>query len=222
MNLNRSHKKIEIFLCLLICLAILILVGCIKSDKGLLIDEMSENALPVLIPSNSIDLPNSKYNNHGFTCTGMTYDEADECFWVCNYGLESVAEDIKKPSLIKLSRNFEIIQEIDFSSINHNINDINMQGVAYDSSSDSLWVSVGQSLVNITKQGKLINRIFVDLDCAMNGVCYEEKTDTIWILCYKDYLLNITKEGKILKIISCNIKDQDQLAYSEQGELYWR
>ena len=76
-----------------------------------------------------------------------------------------------------------------------------MQGVTYDSSNDSLWISVGKSLVNITKQGKLINRIFIDLDCEMNGVCYDKETDTLWVLCYTDYLLNISKDMKILKII---------------------
>ena len=219
--------KKKFLIIILIILASIILIY-IRHSKDLysekecyIIDALSINYLD-LIPCTTIKLPNSRFNEHGFTCTGMDYDPVDDCFWVGNYGRVNSESSDLKPSVVKLSRDMQILEEFDYNIIELDESNKNVQGVAYDTKTDSIWVSGGNRLVNISKDGNRIGDITINgFECMLNGLAYDRQTDTFWILCYKEYLLNIDRNGNVLRKIICDVKDQDHLAFSANGELYF-
>ena len=172
-----------------------------------------------VVPFSIYGLPNARFFQHGFTCTGLAYDESEDCFWAGNVGMEYPGDEPKHPSLIKLSRNFEIIDEVDAFVIASSRKNTNLQGVAYDTSDNVLWVSFG-GLLCVTKDGRLLKEVKInDPELKVNGIAYEKNTDTLWILGDSDYLLNITKSGDVLARIPCDVKGQDQLMFSNDGKL---
>lgn len=222
---RRKHIIISIAIALVIGICIFgIIYGYFKRHKEneTVVSELEDIAAPSLNLKESVILPNSRYNDKGFTCTGMAYDPLEDCFWVCNFGRILPNEGEHRPSIIKLSRNIKLQAEYDFNLIEDDEYNRNLQGIAYDSKEDSLWVSGGKQLINVSKDGKLISKVQIDWEeCQLNGVAYDEATDSIWVLCSHDYLLNVNKDGSIIKRIECDIYAQDQLAYSESGELYF-
>ncbi len=214
------------FTCFAFC--VLLLIGCsannVNSSTSVdnIVDEDKVIEASRIDPVSTVILPNSRYNMHGFTCTGMTYDSVEDCFYVGNYGKVIPDDSIHRPSIIKLSRDMQLLDEIDFDEIESDDNNKNVQGVTFDASDNTLWISGGISLVNISTKGDYIRKITIDdLNYALNGVAYDEVTDTLWVLCYTECLLNLTKDGEIIKEIPCNVQDQDQLAFSEKGKLYF-
>lgn len=107
------------------------------------IEELSLSTTVDVVPFSIQGVPNSRFFQHGFTCTGLAYDESEDCFWAGNVGMEYPGDDQKNPSLIKLSRDFEIIDEIDAFVLTSSRKNTNLQGVAYDTSDNVLWVSFG-------------------------------------------------------------------------------
>ena len=174
-----------------------------------------------LLPLSTEELPNSRYNRHGFTCTGLAYDEIEDCLWVGNAGLEYPGDSRSHPSLVKMTKNNSIINEVDAFVVEAETKNKDLQGIAFDSKDNVLWVSLGGRLLCVTKDGHLIKKIQIaDSTFKVNGIAYDKRNDTLWILGATDYLLNITKSGEVLSRIPCDIRGQDQLTFSPKGQLY--
>ncbi len=147
-----------------------------------------------------------------FTCTGITYDSYNDSFWVADYGAEKGDITIK-PKLYEFTKDFSVKKDtILLSSIN-DYKTVNLQGIAYDSNNDTLWIVTGKEIIEISKTGQKLKtidignfRIFIP-----NGIAYNCDDDSIWILYYYCFLVNYDKKGNIKKIKVVNYKNQDHL-----------
>lgn len=149
----------------------------------------------------SIKLPDAQFsaNGLGFTCTGLTYDKNESIFYVGNYGKMKPTDSETHHSIVKLSKDCSnIIDEINLSNIS-NINDV--QGVAIDTATNTLWVvsQLDKAIYNIEKNGTLIQSIPYDKE--ITGVAYSSKTDSLWIVS-NGCLENINKSGNVLRSVT--------------------
>ena len=60
-------------------------------------------------PEKIIYLP--KINNQQFTCTGLTYDNSTDTFFLCNYGKDKKSSK-QKANIVQMSRDFSTIIHI--------------------------------------------------------------------------------------------------------------
>lgn len=152
-----------------------------------------------------------------FTSTGMTFDEADDAFWIADHG--SSAED--EVRLIELDASMEHILSIIQISNYKNDGNINLQGIAYDKLDDAIWIAVGDRIQQITKTGEINKTIYLGKyeNCSANGICVDESDGTLWVLFYKDYLLHFDRDGKTIEVVQVNMADQDMI-FMYDGLIY--
>ncbi len=145
------------------------------------------------------------------TCTGLTYDNKDHCFWIADYGSIN-KNDSPIPRLIEV--NFELNKVIKIMPIHKIINDdANVQGITYDSKNDSIIVATGKYIYNIDKTGNEIKHFSLGKysKYSANGVAFNNNEETLWTLLYSKYLLQYDNNDNLIKKIKMNYKDQDQI-----------
>lgn len=102
-----------------------------------------------LIPTTIMYLDELETGN--FTSTGFTYDSANQTFWIADHGTDSG----DKLRLIELASNLKkVLQEVQIENYT-NDGKLNLQGIAYDTIDDAIWIAVGDSIQEISKRGKL-------------------------------------------------------------------
>lgn len=168
-----------------------------------------------LIPTTIIYLDELETGN--FTSTGFTYDSANQTFWIADHGTDSG----DKLRLIELDSNLKkVLQEVQIENYT-NDGKLNLQGIAYDTIDDAIWIAVGDSIQEISKRGKLTK--VIDLGkykkYQANGICMDNEDHTLWVLCYNKYMLHFDREGNLLKSYPVNMKDQDMI-YMYDGLIY--
>ena len=151
----------------------------------------------------------TKLGTSNFTSTGLAFDKNDNAFWIGDYGaLKST--DTPAPRVVEMDKDLSnVLNIVDLSSILSS--DDNLQGVAWDQTNDSLWLAVGDSCINIKKDGTLLSKFNLGKykKYKSNGICVDE--DSLWVLCYSKYMLHFNKSGQLLNEYSFNLKDQDML-----------
>ena len=193
----------------IVCLSCILIMICVGVGYNSLNTSqiISGNANTVILDGEKREF--STFGVEDFTCTGLAWDSIMNSIWIGDYCAKS-ANNTPSQRVIQINKELtEVISIIDLSNM-LNTND-NLQGVAYDDYNDSLWLAVGDSCKNISKDGKLI--FAFDLGkykkYKSNGICVDG--DTLWVLCYSKYLLHYDKSGNLIKEYSFNFKDQDML-----------
>lgn len=161
----------------------------------------------------------SDFNAEDFTCTGMAYDSVDDAFWIGDFGAMN-PDDHAKPRVVEVNRSIDtVIRELDLSDVLDS--SANLQGVAYDSNADCLWLAVGDTVSALSKDGEIIGTIQLGkyAEYKSNGVCYDKNDDSLWVLCASRYLLHFSKDGAVLGEYLFNYSDQDHICIDE-GYLY--
>ncbi len=211
------NKKNKYILTMILILVIVFIIVLAKKNKYNDIVVKEDNTTITLNPNETIFLEDITQSN--FTCTGIAYDNLTNTFWIADYGAENKDKPLN-PRLIQLDEKLsEIYSIIDLANFMND--DFNIQGITYDTSSDSIWIAVGKSIINIDKKGNLLNAIDLKdyAKYSSNGIAYDKNNDTIWILFYKKYLLNIDKNGEVLLKQKVNLKDQDHIFLNDEGNL---
>lgn len=153
----------------------------------------------------------SDFGSSDFTCTGFTFDEKEDCFWIVDNGhLKTGIEE--EPRLVKVDRNLtQKENKIYLGEILGERSDV--QGIAYDSKSDTFWITSRQWIYNIDKYANLKKKIkvFCYPFGFVNSIAYDRYTDSIWVLTSKNGLFNYSKEGKVIKSHNFNIEQQDHI-----------
>ena len=144
--LKRNNVKKYIFSFIIMLLIIIMYIKFLNqpvSVKNLIKTEKIE----YLIPIKTIYFEDFNFPN--ITCTGLTYDNKDNAFWIVDYGAINSTE-IPKPQLIEI--NLEMNKIIKIIALD-NIDDDkpNLQGITYNISNDSLFVASGKHIYNIDK-----------------------------------------------------------------------
>lgn len=161
----------------------------------------------------------SDFGAEDITCTGLTYDAVDDSFWIGDYGALSV-NDKAEPRLIEVDRDFTaVVREIPLSGVLES--DANLQGVAYDSQDDCLWLAVGKSIVSVDKEGEILSSIEMGKYASdlSNGIAYDVRDNSLWVLCASNYLLHFSKDGSVLAEYQFHYADQDHICILD-GYLY--
>lgn len=118
----------------------------------------------------------------GFTCTGLALDPQDGTWWVGNHGKATPASPSYASSIVHLSADFStFLGEITMASLG--LTPGSVQGVAYDTSDNTLWAINKQAttnVINVSKAGAL-NSSF-NLGATPNGLGYDATLDQLPIL----------------------------------------
>ncbi len=159
----------------------------------------------------------SDFGAENFTCTGITFDSSNYSFWIGDYGALS-PNAIPYPRIIEVNNKLtEILNEIKLDFL-AGTSGANLQGVAYDTKDNALWIAIGKSIVQINKKGTPLSTIDMN-NYSANGICYNDKDNTLWVLCTKDYLLHFSKEGILLNKFRFDYFAQDHICIIN-GYLY--
>ncbi len=156
----------------------------------------------------------------GFTCTGLTYDETDKCFYVGNYGKMLPSDSTIYNTIVKLSADGNtVLGEIKlYDTIPTMTGDI--QGLTVDYSDNTIWVVAYAEgkIYHINKSGTLLGTVN---HTGANGIAYDNRTDTLWVLAITNNggnIKNITKSGETNKTITfTGISAVDQMYLDTQS-----
>ena len=180
----------------------------------------SAEAVDGLIADEIIPLPDIELGlkGKGFTCTGLTYDEAENVFWMGNCGKKLPDSEGYSATIVKVSADGKTnLGEIKLYDLYPSMSDI--QGLTLDLSDNTLWFCAfsENKVRQLSKSGDDLGGF--DLSEA-NGICYDSRTDTLWILT-RNVLINTDKTGNILKTIDVSIEGQDQLFLDEVNNIMY-
>ncbi|RKI41972.1 hypothetical protein D7V86_08475 [bacterium D16-51] len=162
---------------------------------------------PSLYADKVYAIPGKDGKEHGFTCTGLFYDEKQKQFYIGNIGKERPGRTEFHASIEIVDRNFSCVSEsIECYKVFKNMGDI--QGVCMDREG-RIWIcSYAENLVRqIDRRGRPISEFPVD---APSGIACDNEDGTLWVLTNK-YLIHYTKKGEVLKKIPMEKEGQDQL-----------
>lgn len=174
----------------------------------------------MLISESVVSLPDvvGGEEGKGFTSTGLTYDENEGVFYIGNIGKSTPETPGFKSTIVKLSKDFKTnLGEINIYKTFPEMSDI--QGLTLDKSDDTIWFcSFAENMLHhIDKNGEAIESIEFSKPI---GIVYDSRTDTLWGLSQTE-LINMSKQGEIIKSISVSIEGQDQLWLDEQNNLMY-
>lgn len=178
-----------------------------------------QNYLFRTIPKESyFDVPDGLGGDpgEGFTITGLAYDGT--YLWAGNDGIAQDGGAVSHPSVVKMSITGTKIVEYSMETIYGS--DGSVQGVAYDTSDDTLWIAavVDGEVRHMTTEGVDIGDGFSV--AAANGLTYDSTRDRLWIL-VGDILTRRQKDGTIDYTKDLGSGVWDQLHYDVDRDYIW-
>lgn len=212
-------KKTRLFVALILLIVVICCIGMFIKQNKKHGQTIADKEFAILSAEDIHTLP-SMLNENAFTCTGLSYDPVNDSLWVGNYGAASIGTSEKHPSIVELdSKMFEVKQIVDLPFLD--VVNANIQGVAYDRDTDSIWFTDSSKIYNINKTGELLSEFSVDpyTDSAPNGIACGEDS-SLWVLFHKNYLIHYTKDGEVIDVVKFNYKDQDQITCDDNGEIW--
>lgn len=176
------------------------------------IQNVYDDEIIVVMPQNTVFY--EEFGTNNFTCTGLTYDTKEDCFWIADYGsLEK--DDLVKPKIIAVDSELTyVVRTIDLP--NMPFESVNLQGISYDSYRDEIWAAIGENIIRVDKNGALTFTFKLNEKYNANGICYDEQNDCLWVLCTTKYLLKFDSDGNLVNEYSFNYSAQDHIAICNQ------
>lgn len=212
---KESMQKKRRLIFMLLFLILIFAIGCIILPHIRV--KIEQEKCDKIYANKILKLPNKEKSDIGFTCTGIYWDQEEDCFFIGNAGKY-------KPNDKTFQATIEIVEK-DFSTIKGNIpcylkfeNMRDIQGVT-KSIDGTIWLcSYGENKVrHIDEDGNEIG----DFDIKEpSGIANDSRNNTLWILT-NNYLYNCSYDGMIQKIIKVHIKGQDQLFLDEKHDLIY-
>ena len=181
---------------------------------GNLIFSIDQLPIPTgtLTASEVIPLPDLYETGKGFTCTGLTSDGT--YYYIGDIG-----------TLNGTSYNSQIVVTRDFVNVErtiplYSLSGFNIiQGVAYDSSDDTLWCcdADGSKIYHITKNGSLIGSFSTN---QPTGIAYSSSDDTLWVLNYSNKIIHMTKTGTTIASYDFAYNETLDQCFLDEGHGY--
>lgn len=213
---------VSILICLLLASSLFLWKKYEQNQMKNIIDISDIKDVPLirLEPLEYIELPSQIDNGYPLTCTGLCYDKTGQTWGIGNYGREKRGDKDFYPSIVNVSA--------DFSEINYVISldrddQVDIQGVAYDEETSSLWYTNGERVINcdpITGEEICGFTIGDYSKFKANGICFDSKDQTLWVLCKYKYLLHFSKDGTLIDEVVCEYLNQDHIYMDDDGLLY--
>lgn len=231
-------KRIAIYIALIgvIAMSIYSLNGNRLNNAYKLNGEMTETAysvsgdivfpdLPILsgdlTASQTVALPDIYNNGHGWTCTGLDYDDNTDTFLVGDIGKELPSSSGFASKIIRVSSDFgTAIEQIPLYTTFPNMQDV--QGIAIDPTDGTIWFcSTSENLIrHIDVEGNSIGSFQVKW--SPTGIAYSPYDDTFWILTYDatNNIKHISKTGTVLEQYSFAYSDTLDQCFLDAGRGY--
>lgn len=157
----------------------------------------------ISLPSGNLDasetilLPDIHGNGHGWTCTGLAYDETSDTFLVGDIGKELPSSAGFASQIVRMSHDFEdVVGTIDLAGTFTAMQDV--QGIAFDTSDSTIWFcSTSENLVrHIKPDGTSIGFFSVT---SPTGIAYSPEDDSLWVLTYAstNNIKRVNKSGVV-------------------------
>lgn len=180
---------------------------------------LDDDEIVDLDPIEYIELPSQLGNGHPVAPTGISYNTNSHCFYIGNYGKFLGSDTEIYPGIIGMSSNFsEITNEVYFDN-----DKIDVQGIAYDDITASIWYTNGEMVVNCdAENGTEISSFSLGKygKYKANGICIDSEDDSIWVLCLYKYLLHFSKDGILLSEVNCEYIGQDHICMDRNSLIY--
>lgn len=202
---NINKRKLSLIIISIIFILIFAIIVLYKKDNLPFLVFLNREKIKKVEKVDIIYL--NRLNLGNITITGISYDEDNESFWLADYD-SNISDNVITPRIIETDKEIKKVKNIiEIKGSNYNI-----QGISYSKNTKTLWIATGRSIINMTKDGKIIKEIEFDQNkCISNGIYYNDINDSISVLCYEKYLLNLDVYGKILNESKMDIKNQDHL-----------
>lgn len=164
----------------------------------------------------TITLPNIYGDGHGFTCTGLAYDERNDLFLVGDIGMQQPGGTMRS-QIVKLSTDFTtVIGTIALYEFTSN----DVQGIAIRKSDNTIWFCspTDNVIYHISSSGILYDYFSV---ARPTGIAYDRRDDTLWVLTMNNKILHLHTDGtQILSVDFAYTETLDQCFLDENGYLY--
>lgn len=144
-----------------------------------------------------VPLPDLYGTGHGWTCTGLAYDEINHNFIIGDIGILLPGQTPIHSQLLRVSDDFStVIETISLYNIYPSMSDV--QGVTIDTSDHSIWCCCPSTntAYHLTAAGTSLGTITVT---NPTGIIYDPRDDTLWILTTGNKINHITKTGTVLE-----------------------
>lgn len=181
------------------------------------ISSESQNILP-LYPKEYIELPSHTHKGYGFTATGITYCNKDNCYYIGNYGKSKKEDKDFHPSIIIFNPTFNFIQD----ELYFNNHSMDIQGISCDTDG-SIWYTNKDCVINYSIKNRTILSSFKIgkfQKYKANGLCIDPDDNSLWVLCMFKYLLHYKKNGQLIETINCDYIGQDHIFVDKNNHIY--
>lgn len=171
-----------------------------------------------LSPVKYIELPDQTREGFGLSATGFSYSNANNCYYVGNYG-KSIREDQEiHPSIICFNSSFEFIEnELYFDD-----SSIDVQGISCGDN-ESIWYTNNDCIINCSiEDGRIMTSFKIDgfEKYKANGICVDPQDGSLWVLCMYKYLLHYRTNGQLIDSFECDYIGQDHVYVDIEGNIY--
>ncbi len=150
-----------------------------------------------LTADQSVALPDIYNNGHGWTCTGLAYDETNDVFLVGDIGKAFPSSSGFASQIVMVSPDFLTVEgTIPLYNTFTNMQDI--QGITIDSDGSIWFCSTSENLVrHIDSEGNSIGSFSVS--GSPTGIAYSSSDDSLWILTYAstNNIIRVSKTGTV-------------------------
>ena len=176
-----------------------------------------------LVVSAVQDLPDAQGGDagEGFTCTGIVLDPQDDTFWISNDGRGNAPTDTHECSLVNVSKNGATkLAELDMQTV---IGQTSLQGIAYDTSNNSLWVSANNARAhNINKTtGAQLSEFNYASDGGASALSYDSNNNNLLITGLDGTIRRYSKTGSLIESIVSGVSNVDQSFYDASNNILW-
>lgn len=148
-----------------------------------------------------VPLPDIYGNGHGWTCTGLAYDEDSDTFLVGDIGKALPSSEGFASQIVRVTSDFQtVVEQIPLYTSFPNMADI--QGIAIDTSDGTIWFcsTSERRIRHIDAEGNSIGSFSVS-DAQPTGIAYSSADDSFWVLTYADTnnIKRMSKSGAVLE-----------------------
>lgn len=178
--------------------------------------------------SATVRLPDIHNTGHGWTCTGLCYDNESGTFLVGDFGETLPSTGNFATQIVRVEPDFEkVVETIPLYTEFPNIQGV--QGVTIDTSDGTIWFCSPREgkVRNIDTEGNSIKSFNMS---GVTGITYSRKDDCFWILVLNtNDILKVSKSGTVQNryafsynepLDQCFLDESRNLLYMTAGTNY--
>ena len=168
--------------------------------------------------SSVVPLPDLYETGKGFTCTGLSYDVANNTFLIGDIGILLPNGGTIKSQIVRVSADFQtVIGTIPLYNTFSGMGDV--QGITIDTSDDTIWFCAPSvnKIYHTNTNGENLGSISIT---SPTGIAYCSIDDSFWVLNYSNQILHISKDGTVLATFASTFGEALDQCFLDEGHGY--